>query len=273
MKPTLNRAIGIATLAFGLAPALVVGLAPAGATAAPALLCPGQASFTTFAASDGRVLGHIPYGEAPPIDLVPGPPGFAVGSPCLLQRGAAADLARLMAAAANAPEVGNQLRGVSCFRSIEYQRSVFCGQVGPARQFATAAERARVVGPPAFSEHATGYAVDFTIRPSPACPDVDACITATAPGRWLLAHAPEFGFELSFPAGNSQGVTWEPWHWRWVGVTIDTPGAARARLVFARARSSFAASPAVDDMSDYRPRPSLPIPAAVSRYIHVPPLR
>ncbi len=26
----------------------------------------------------------------------------------------------------------------------------------------------------------------------------------------------EFGFELSFPENNPQGVRYEPWHWRFV---------------------------------------------------------
>ena len=35
--------------------------------------------------------------------------------------------------------------------------------------------------------------------------------------RWLEAHAAQYGFELSFPKNNSQGVSYEPWHWRFVG--------------------------------------------------------
>ena len=34
---------------------------------------------------------------------------------------------------------------------------------------------------------------------------------------WLQSHAPRYSFELSFPKGNSQGVSYEPWHWRYVG--------------------------------------------------------
>ncbi len=70
-------------------------------------------------------------------------------------------------------------------------------------------------------------------------------MAATAAARWLAANAPRFGFEMSFPGGNKQNVKWEPWHWRWVGATASTPGAARARFVFAKARRDFAANPAV----------------------------
>jgi D-alanyl-D-alanine carboxypeptidase len=34
--------------------------------------------------------------------------------------------------------------------------------------------------------------------------------------QWLLDHAHEYGFVLSYPANNSYYV-FEPWHWRFVG--------------------------------------------------------
>lgn len=108
-----------------------------------------------------------------------------------------------------------------------------------------AGDRAISVAPPGYSEHATGYALDFAVRPSTGCPDVEGCMAASPQARWLLANAPRFGFELSFPGGNRQQVKWEPWHWRWVGRTGDTSDAATARAVFACARTRFPANPAV----------------------------
>ena len=198
---------------------------------------------------DGRMLGHLPYPEALRSDLIAAPPGFTIGLPCLVHRDAAPDLTRMLAAAALTPAVGKTLRGVSCFRTIARQRAVFCRNYTPG-VCPDPARRARFVGPPGYSEHATGYAIDFGIRPSPGCSDVDACIAATPAGRWLLAHAPDYGFELSFPMGNAQGVTWEPWHWRWVGANVNALGAGRARLVFARARAAYPGSPGVADVSD-----------------------
>ena len=32
-----------------------------------------------------------------------------------------------------------------------------------------------------------------------------------------MANARRYGFEQSFPYGNKQGVSFEPWHWRYVG--------------------------------------------------------
>lgn len=198
---------------------------------------------------DGRMLGHLPYGEALRGDLVDAPAGFGVGQPCLIHRDAAPDLARLLTAASLAPGVGRTLHAVSCFRAIAHQRDVFCRHAPPGK-CPDPLTRARSVGPPGYSEHATGYAIDFAVRPAAGCRDVDACIATTNAGRWLLAHAPDYGFELSFPNGNPQGVTWEPWHWRWVGTAITTPGAAHARFIFARARATYPGKPRVGGDSD-----------------------
>ncbi|WP_235364758.1 M15 family metallopeptidase [Sphingomonas sp. ERG5] len=238
MRTLLKHLIALAACAAGLIPTL--------ALAAPVQLCVDQIAFPS---ADGRVLGHLPYGDALTSDMVAAPPGFALGQ-CLIQRAAAVDLTRLIRATREVPEIAGTLRAVSCYRSIERQRAVFCGPVGPGKLYANALERARVVAPPGYSEHSTGYAVDFGLRPAPGCPDVDACISLTPAGRWLLAHAREYGFELSFPIGNPQAVTWEPWHWRWVGTSPKASGAATARAVFAKARTSFPAKPAVVDTAD-----------------------
>ena len=218
-------------------------LVPAIALAfSPVRLCNGQ---DIEPLPDGRMLGHLPYAQANPADLVT-IPDFGVGRPCVMHRAAAAAMAQLLAVANTVPEVAGRLRGISCYRSIERQREVFCGQIGPGKRCANAAERARSSGPPGYSEHSTGYALDIGIRPlTPGCGDVSDCIARTPPGRWMLAHATEFGFELSFPPGNAQGVTWEPWHWRWVGNGTSAPGAGAARLLFAVARSRFPANPGI----------------------------
>ena len=191
-----------------------------------------------------RLYGHIPYGEVAPATLVAAPPGFAVGQPCRLQPAVIGDLARMIAAA-RAALPGSELRGISCYRTIMHQDRVFCEAGKAGSPCVDPASRAESVAPPGYSEHGTGYAIDFTARPESGCPDLDACFAITAMGRWLIANAPDYGFELSFPQGNAQGVTWEPWHWRWVGTSAAEPGARAARAVFARARSQFPAKPRV----------------------------
>ena len=218
---------------------------------------------------DGRMLGHLPYAEASRTDLLVAPPGFAIGLPCLIHRDAAPDLTRMLAAAALTPGVGRSLHGVSCFRTIAHQRAVFCRNYTPGI-CRDPVSRARSVGPPGYSEHATGYAIDFGIRPALGCADVDVCIATNAAGRWLIEHAPDYGFELSFPSGNAQGVTWEPWHWRWVGGSVNALGAARARLTFARARAAYPASPAVLDVSDGWLLPPQVVPTVLPPPLRIP---
>ena len=88
------------------------------------------------------------------------------------------------------------------------------------------------------------------MRPAPNCSDVNPCIAAQPAGRWLIAHAREYGFELSFPGANTQSVSWEPWHWRWVGTSITTPGAIAARAIFSPARATYPARPGIADAAD-----------------------
>ena len=203
------------------------------------LLLPGvaaaQCPTSAPVAADGRILGHLPYGDVAPGELVSAGPAL---NACRLRPEAAADFARL-AAAAEASGLG-RLYAASCHRSLPWQETVFCREaVGDPTA------RAISVAPPGHSEHATGYALDIAIRPSPNCPDTAGCIAALPLYRWLAANAPRFGFEQSFPGANKQGLKWEPWHWRWVGTSANAPGAARARFIFARARRDYPANPAV----------------------------
>ena len=202
----------------------------------PALACEATAPI----AADGRVLGHLPYGETAPDTLIAAPPGFAVRGACRLRPEVVADLDRLLDAARADPATGGELRGASCHRGLAWQQGVFCSE-----RDTDATSRAISVAPPGHSEHATGYALDFAIRPANGCPDVSGCMAALPPYRWLVANAARFGFEQSFPGGNKQGVKWEPWHWRWVGASAGTPGATQARARFARARREFPAEPMV----------------------------
>ena len=192
------------------------------------LSCPGKSSETASMSDDGRFFGHLPYRDAPAARLARPPDGFASAGCGRLHADAASGVARMMAAMrADDPELAARLVGLSCFRSIARQRAVFCNGVN-----GSLAVRAQVSAPPGFSEHHTGLAIDFGDRKMPGC-HLEACFAMTPVGKWLLDNAHNYGFELSFPAGNDQGVTYEPWHWRYVG------GSAGA--VFADARARYAA--------------------------------
>lgn len=162
----------------------------------------------------GTVFGHIRSNEAPRSSLVASPPGFGGGN-CALVHGSMAGSLRQMLAAARAedPAVGRAITGISCFRSIERQAALFCnaGRIA-SRGYAG---QARWVAPPGYSEHSTGLAVDFGNR-NGSC-NLEQCFKSDPVGRWLRENAARFGFRLSFPEGNGQGVSFEPWHYRYVG--------------------------------------------------------
>lgn len=69
-----------------------------------------------------------------------------------------------------------------------------------------------------YSEHQLGSAMDFTTQKGGDNLDP----FEKSPGfSWLQEHAHEYGFILSYPKGN-QYFTYEPWHWRYVGVELAT---------------------------------------------------
>lgn len=187
-------------------------------------LCPGISSEKVALAGDGTLLGHLPYAEANPTDLASSPTGFASGNCTQMQGEAKTALERMIEAArASDPAIGDAMVGLSCFRSITYQKQVFCRKVGDGF-----AARARSSAPPGYSEHATGYVMDIGDRNYPEC-NLNPCFATTPVGQWLATNAGQYGFVLSFPKGNVQGVMYEPWHWRY-------EGSGGAKAVFANAK-------------------------------------
>ncbi len=72
--------------------------------------------------------------------------------------------------------------------------------------------------PPGQSEHQLGTAVDFTS--SDTNYELVPEFAQTSAGRWLTEHAAQHGFVLSYgkDQGATTGVSYEPWHYRYVGV-------------------------------------------------------
>ena len=222
-----------------VAPPPVAAPPPPAPVTGPVALC-GRG--TVQRTADGRLFNHFPYPDMPATALVDAP--AALGGSCRIHPAMLPDLTRLLAAADADPAIAGTLRAVSCHRSVALQQLTFCGGIGPDGS-GSFAERAWASAPPGFSEHSTGYVVDFGSATAPAC-NAEGCFGATPAGRWLRANAARFGFEMSFPAGNKQQVKWEPWHWRWVGTADSEAGAAPARTMFATDRTRFPAEPKVD---------------------------
>jgi len=117
---------------------------------------------------------------------------------------AAADW-RAMKAAAQADGVA--LRIVSAFRSIERQAEIVRAKLERGLSLDAILE---VSAPPGYSEHHTGRAVDVTTDGVRA---LELEFENTDAFRWLSKHAAQFGFSLSYAAGNAHGYAYEPWHW------------------------------------------------------------
>ena len=114
---------------------------------------------------------------------------------------------------AAAAQQGVKLIPISGFREIARQQKLFEEQVEKHGSEETAA---RLSAPPGYSEHHTGYAIDIGDADRPDA-DIKYAFEDTQAYRWLSANAQAFGFEESFPKNNQQGVSFEPWHWRYVG--------------------------------------------------------
>jgi len=155
--------------------------------------------------ADGRLLGHFPYPESPSGVLV------ALGAGLQLRPEAAAAIRGMQQAAA---AEGVDLEVLSGFRSIDLQSSLFFDVKAERNQ--DAHTRAKVSAPPGYSEHSTGYAVDLGDGGQPST-NLSQNFENTPAYQWLSRHAGQYHFTLSFPKGNQQGVSYEPWHWRFEG--------------------------------------------------------
>jgi len=157
--------------------------------------------------ADGRLLGHFPYAEAPAGVLVSIAPGLQL-------RADAADALQAMRSRAAAE--GIDLAVLSAFRGIALQRQLFFEVSAERNQ--SASTRAQVSAPPGYSEHSTGYAVDLGDGRDPST-HLSPRFETTRAYAWLVANAARFHYQLSFPRANRQGVSFEPWHWRYEGST------------------------------------------------------
>jgi D-alanyl-D-alanine carboxypeptidase len=108
---------------------------------------------------------------------------------------------------AAALEDGVVLKIVSAFRSIDRQAEIVRAKLDRGISVDAILE---VSAPPGYSEHHTGRAIDVTTDGAPA---LEIEFEKTGAFGWLLKRAGEFGFHLSYPAGNPNGYAYEPWHW------------------------------------------------------------
>ena len=93
----------------------------------------------------------------------------------------------------------------SGYRSYQRQQEVYAqSEPGKAQE-------------PGASEHQTGLAFDVTVETGQGFEN-------TAQYAWLMEHAHEYGFIQRYPANKADitGISYEPWHYRYVGVDAAT---------------------------------------------------
>ncbi|MGH8274772.1 MAG: M15 family metallopeptidase [Gammaproteobacteria bacterium] len=96
---------------------------------------------------------------------------------------------------------------VSAHRSVTRQTDIISRKLQAGQSLE---EILAVNAPPGCSEHHTGRAVDIGTGGSPP---LETEFESTPAFQWLLDHAAQYGFHLSFPEGNEWGYRYEPWHW------------------------------------------------------------
>lgn len=115
-----------------------------------------------------------------------------------------------MSMADGARQAGLQLRSVSAYRAFDLQASLYARYVRQDGMAAAESYSAR----PGWSEHQTGLALDINVA------SISARFEDTPEFAWLSQHCWRYGFILRYPQGAQErtGYTFEPWHYRYVGV-------------------------------------------------------
>ena len=125
---------------------------------------------------------------------------------------------------------GIVLNLISGFRTYEGQRNLFNNKVNQYRNAGYSTEKAKelaaqYVAPPGTSEHLTGLAVDLiSTNWYSYNKDLNSGFEKTKEFEWLYNNCAKYGFCLRYPKDKVSitGYSYEPWHYRYVGVEAAT---------------------------------------------------
>lgn len=122
---------------------------------------------------------------------------------------------------ADAETAGIKLIPISGYRSVSEQRALYDEKKAAFLQEGYGEEAAEIytreiIQPPGASEHHTGLAVDFL---TVGITELDEGFAQSPAYRWLVENAANYGFIERYPEDKTEktGVSWEPWHFRYVG--------------------------------------------------------
>lgn len=119
----------------------------------------------------------------------------------------------------------NDVWVTSAYRNYSYQNYLYEKYISEemgSNSSLTREEAIKIVetysAPPGYSEHQTGFVVDFITS---TMSDLDKSFENTAAFSWLAANCWRFGFILRYPKSADKiaitGYDYEPWHYRFVG--------------------------------------------------------
>ena len=115
-----------------------------------------------------------------------------------------------------AKENGYRIYALSGYRSYEKQKSLYTNYVSQYGQ----ASADQFSAQPGKSEHQTGLAMDVTSESVGF--ELVGEFGETDEGKWLAENAHIYGFILRYPSDKTDitGYMYEPWHFRYVGVSL-----------------------------------------------------
>ncbi|MDG2091203.1 MAG: D-alanyl-D-alanine carboxypeptidase family protein [Gammaproteobacteria bacterium] len=102
---------------------------------------------------------------------------------------------------------GIELKLVSAYRSVEYQKNLLLNKLNKGLKIN---DILKVNAAPGYSEHHSGKALDLTC-PESEC--LEESFELTLAFAWLERYAEDYAFKMSFPRSNDYGLLYEPWHW------------------------------------------------------------
>lgn len=119
--------------------------------------------------------------------------------------------------AAMEKDIGKRLYIESGYRSSAYQLYLFVFYL--KNHDYSIQETRRWVALPGYSEHGAPnfQAIDFINKDGINGEDNPSEFDVLPEYAWLTKNAHKFGFVLSYPKNAPNGITYEPWHWRYEG--------------------------------------------------------
>ena len=121
------------------------------------------------------------------------------------------------------------------------------------------------VARPGHSEHQLGLALDIVHKEGTTGPLTGQGFDESKEYVWLQEHGYEYGFILRYPKDcvHIQGFTYEPWHWRYVGVRTATIMHDKGILTFEEYYGRYLSPDVREKLQQNRiPRPTRIIPGA-----------